>query len=84
MVSSHGLPWLTLVSDRVVYIIFYFNILNLYVLCFKNIYMYYERNTNGIWLCPDPALLEKVFKLACDFKRNYPQTIFSIYDVLIL
>ena len=46
--------------------------------------MYYERNTGGIWLCPDPALLEKVFKLAYDFKRNYPHTMFSIYDVLIL
>ena len=46
--------------------------------------MYYKRNTGGLWLRPGPALSKRVFRSARDFKSNYPQTMFSIYDVLSL
>ena len=67
MVSPHGLPWPISVSGRVVYIIFWFLIFKTYTYYVLKMYMYYERNTSGLWLHPGPALLEKVFKLARDF-----------------
>ena len=42
-----------------------------------NIYMYYKKNTGGLWLHIGPALLEKVFRLARDILKEIdPQTDF--------
>ena len=42
-------------------------------------YMYYKKNTSGLWLCLGSALSEKIFKLAQNvLKSNYPQTVFDI------
>ena len=41
--------------------------------------MYYERNTDSLWLRPGLALSKKVFRPVCDvLKGKNPQTLFSI------
>ena len=45
-------------------------------------HMYYKRNTNGLWLRPNPTLLEKVFRPAHDiFKRNLSTDWICTYEI---
>ena len=76
--SPHGLFRLTPMSDRDVYIIFSVLILKTYMYYVFNIYMYYKRNTGGLYIRPGSILLEKVFRSACDvLKEIDPQTDFQ-------
>ena len=46
-----------------------------------NIYMYYKKNTGGLWLHIGPALLEKVFRLARDILKEIdPHTDFLSHE----
>ena len=57
-------------SVGTVYDIFWFSwYKNLYVLCFK-IYMYYKRNTGGLWLRLSPMMFRKGFRLPMSFKEK--------------
>ena len=57
-------------SVDTVYDIFWFSwFKNLYVLCFK-IYMYYKRNTGGLWLRPSPTMFRESFRPPISFKEK--------------
>ena len=62
-------------SVGTVYDIFWFSwYKNLYVLCFQ-IYMYYKRNTGGLWLRPNPTMFREGFWSPMHFKEKInPQT----------
>ena len=53
-----------------IYDIFWFSwYKNLYVLCFQ-IYMYYKRNTGGLWLRPGSTMFREGFWLSMSFKEK--------------
>ena len=68
--SPHGRHTWINTSVGSIYDIFWFSwYKNLYVLCFQ-IYMYYKRNTSGLWLRFDSVMLEKVFDCPWVLKRK--------------
>ena len=43
--------------------------------------MSYKKNTGGLWLCPDPTLLEKVFMPTRDILKEIDsQTNFQLHE----
>ena len=59
-----------IVSGWDVYIIFLILIFKTYMYYVFNIYMYYKRNIGGLWLHPNLALLEKIFRPTCGILKE--------------
>ena len=81
MWGCHGVvAWFTQVNTNVGQkCIHYFSVLifKTYMYYVFNIYMSYKKNTGGLWLCPDPTLLEKVFMPTGDILKEIdPRTNF--------
>ena len=85
--SSCGLLRPTPMLSMVIYLIFLFYYLKSIRVMFSKCICIIKRNIDSLWLHPDPAMLEKVYRIAQDvFKISYyPQTDFMrlVYIMLI-
>ena len=61
--SSRGLLRLTLMSSRIIYLIFWFYYLKSILIMFSKCICIIKRNTGGFWLRPDSTLSEKIYNV---------------------
>ena len=84
MVSPRDLPRPTPMSNRVVYNIFWFLIFKTYTHYVFKMYMYYKRNTGGLYFILTRRCQGRFSSQPVTFKRNWSNDWFFVYVMYIL